>query len=328
MSHREANRRGFSGSGATSSHARAGRIQPSNGPQSSILSATVIGLLVGRSEHGFVVIGGCGGRPPGPDACTGALLELPLTGSEVLPNRYQELPAVSWQWSKAEAPWRQESLMPGSPPEVLTLLEATDPALRDEAWGRFVDRFSPLLLHSVRSLTREHDRVMDCYAHLLEQLRADDARRLRQYSEDPRSSFDTWLVVVARRVVLDLLRHRYGRLRQDDAGAVSKRAERRRLVDLVTEEIEPGLVPSDSGDAPDTAIRREQLATALLASLATLEPRERLLLTLRFEDDLSAREIAIRLRYPTPFHVYRAINAILASLRDRLDWQGFSDPNP
>ena len=94
--------------------------------------------------------------------------------------------------------------MSGSPQEVVTLLEATEPAVREEAWGRFVNRFSPSLLHAVRSLTREHDRVMDCYAHLLEQLRADDARRLRRYSEDPRSSFDTWLVVVARRVVLDL----------------------------------------------------------------------------------------------------------------------------
>ena len=218
--------------------------------------------------------------------------------------------------------------MAGSPQELVTLLEATDPAVRNEAWGRFVNRFSPLLLHAVRSLTREHDRVMDCYAHLLEQLRVDDARRLRRYSEDPRSSFDTWLVVVARRVVLDLLRHRYGRLRQDDAEAAPKRAERRRLVDLVTEELEPGLAPSDTGEAPDAAIRREQLNTALLASLATLLPRERLLLTLRFEDDLTAREIAIRLRYPTPFHVYRAINGILESLRDRLHRQGVSDSNP
>lgn len=218
--------------------------------------------------------------------------------------------------------------MPGTPQEVVKLLEAADPAVWDEAWGRFVNRFSPLLLHTVRSLTREHDRVMDCYAHLLEQLRADGARKLRRYSEDPRSSFDTWLVVVARRLVLDLLRHRYGRLRQDDAQAAPKRAERRRLADLVTEELEPGLAPSESGDAPDAAIRREQLAAALLASLATLEPRDRLLLTLRFEDDLSAREIATRLHYPTPFHVYRATNSILASLRDRLHRQGFSDPNP
>ena len=88
------------------------------------------------------------------------------------------------------------------------------------------------------------------------------------------------------------------------------------------------MAPSDTGEAPDAAIRREQLNTALLASLATLLPRERLLLTLRFEDDLTAREIAIRLRYPTPFHVYRAINGILESLRDRLHRQGVSDSNP
>jgi DNA-directed RNA polymerase specialized sigma24 family protein len=45
---------------------------------------------------------------------------------------------------------------------------------------------------------------MDGYAYVLEALRSDDYRRLRAYAADGRSKFSTWLVVVARRLCLDL----------------------------------------------------------------------------------------------------------------------------
>src|SRR4029079_5423431 len=54
-----------------------------------------------------------------------------------------------------------------------------------------------------------------------------------------------------------------------------------------------------------------------------LRPSCRLLLTMRFDDGLSAAEIATILKYPSQFHVYRRINALLADLRSRLEKRGY-----
>jgi hypothetical protein len=49
---------------------------------------------------------------------------------------------------------------------------------------------------------------------------------------------------------------------------------------------------------------------------------------MRFEHDLPVREIARLLRYPTPFHVYRTLNALLAELRLALRGRGVRDTEP
>jgi len=215
--------------------------------------------------------------------------------------------------------------MPDVPAELAALLAARSPPEREAAWARFVARFSPLLLHVARAATRERDAAMDAYAHLLEVLRADDGRRLAQYSADGGAQFTTWLVVVARRLCVDHLRQRYGRLRGDSAADDLARTTRRRLVDLVAVELDGALpLPDPAPGADDRLVQHQRLA-ALQAVLAELTPRERLLLSLRFEDDRSAREIAGMLRYPTPFHVYRAVNALLARLRAALARRGVED---
>ena len=56
--------------------------------------------------------------------------------------------------------------------------------------------------------------------------------------------------------------------------------------------------------------------------MSDLTPRERLLLALRFEDELSASRIASVLELPTPFHVYRYLNAVLSRLRAALVQRG------
>jgi RNA polymerase sigma factor (sigma-70 family) len=218
--------------------------------------------------------------------------------------------------------------MAGAPQELQDLLAARSPRERDEAWDRFVNRFSPLLLHTARSVTPEYDRAMDAYTHVLGQLRAEDSRRLRQYIEDPRSLFTTWLVAVTRHLCLDHLRQRYGRYRGDPSKDPAGKRDRRRLVDLVAEEIDPADPPPDPDAGADEQLRRRDLTTALEASLALLPPAHRLLLAMKFEDDRSAREIGDLLHYPTPFHVYRALNALLRELRASLAQKGISDSQP
>jgi len=210
------------------------------------------------------------------------------------------------------------------PAELQQLLDAPGALERDSAWSNFVHRYSALLLHTARAVAHEHDRTMDAYAHVLEQLRAEDGRRLRNYAEDPRSQFSTWLVVVARRLCVDYLRRRYGRTDRHDGTNDEDRATRRRLEDLLAEEITDSSALRDSGDEPDETIRKRQLTAALQACLTQLLPAQRLLLAMRFEDDLSAREIATALGYPTPFHVYRTLNAILRDLRVSLAQHGIT----
>ncbi len=222
--------------------------------------------------------------------------------------------------------------MQGAVPRVLPfelsrLIEATDAPTRDDAWARFVAAHSRLLLHVARSLTADRDTAMDGYVHVLERLREDDCRRLRGYVPDGRSKFTTWLVVVARRLCLDFHRHRYGRSNDPAPDAAAAHAARRRLVDLVAGETEPEQVAAPAAD-PASALQAEELHRALQAATARLPAADRLLLKLRFDDDLSAREIAGLLALPTPFHVYRRLNALLQGLRGVLQQRGIHEAEP
>jgi DNA-directed RNA polymerase specialized sigma subunit len=62
--------------------------------------------------------------------------------------------------------------------------------------------------------------------------------------------------------------------------------------------------------------------------LSGLAPRDRLLLRLRFEDDLSVRQIAEVLGFATVFHVYRHLNALLATVRSQLEARGIAGSEP
>ena len=106
------------------------------------------------------------------------------------------------------------------PSELRQLLNAPDDAERDNAWSRFLESYSPLLLHLARSLGGDYDAAMDRYTFMLARLRRDDFRKLRGYSADGRAKFSTWLTVVARRLCLDHYRERCGRPRAGNGGTL------------------------------------------------------------------------------------------------------------
>jgi RNA polymerase sigma factor (sigma-70 family) len=217
------------------------------------------------------------------------------------------------------------------PLELHQLLHGADPQSRDSAWAAFVSNRSRLLLYVARSVASEHDAAMDGYAYVLEQLRQDGFRRLRGYEADGRSAFTTWLVVVARRLCLDFHRHRYGRAREKEssaAGADQQRAARRRLVDLAASAIDLRALVDEQSLWPDAVVRMEQLHEALDTVLHDLPADDRLLIKLRFEDDLSAQEIATILNRSSPFQVYRQLNALYAELRQRLLSRGIASSVP
>jgi RNA polymerase sigma factor (sigma-70 family) len=132
---------------------------------------------------------------------------------------------------------------------------------------------------------------------------------------------------VVRRLSLDRLRHLYGRNPGESGVPDPDRQNRRRLVDLVGESIQIERLQDASGN-PETELRRRQLEAALASALESVDFRDLLLLKLRFEDDLPAREVATLLGFPTVFHVYRRQNAVLESLRGALRARGFEGAQP
>jgi len=217
------------------------------------------------------------------------------------------------------------------PPELIALLSARANAERDRAWDAFLDRYSRLLLLISREYGRAHDDAMDHYAAMLEGLREDDFRRLRVWTRDRRSALTTWLGVIARRICLDELRRRYGRTRNGSPEEAVERRTRRRLADLVTQELIPDLDAADTLGTtaePELALRRAELRECLEQCVTALPPDDQLLLTLRFRDECSAADIARILRFPTAFHVYRRLGRLASELRQAMRQRGVEDPVP
>jgi RNA polymerase sigma factor (sigma-70 family) len=208
------------------------------------------------------------------------------------------------------------------PPEVRRVLEAAPGAEADQAWGEFLAAYSALLLRAATLHGADYDAVLDRYAYMLDELRRDECRRLRRFVADGRAGFSSWLAVVARRLCLDHHRSRYGRRRPSPLATgrapVCRHAVRRRLTDLQSAVGDLELVEDPAAREPGEALDDQRCCGLLVRAVALLSPADRQLLRLRFEQELSAREIAQRLGLPTPFHVYRRLQAVCTGLRTAL----------
>jgi RNA polymerase sigma factor (sigma-70 family) len=213
------------------------------------------------------------------------------------------------------------------PAVLAALLSAPDGDDQDRAWAAFLAAYSGLLLHVARSLGGDGDAAMDRYAFVLEALRRDGCRRLHGFPGESRGKFTTWLVVVTRRLCHDEHRHRYGRP-QGAAGHAHEWVARRSLVDLIGAELDPAELAGSADGAPDVTLCRAELATALASALACLDTPDRLLLRLRYEDELSVPEIARLLGRASPFPLYRHLERLLALLRRNLEAAGVADSLP
>ena len=211
---------------------------------------------------------------------------------------------------------RADGEMDSKVPVSLQLLtEASDDSARDLAWTAFLEQFSKLILHVARSMNGGHDTVMDRYLYVIDALKRDDFKRLRAYSNSGRGTFTTWLVAVSRHLCVDEHRTRYGRATLADA--TPEQRDRRQLADLLSAD---GVLDSLEflGILPDAAVEQIEIRDALTRALANIDVSDRLLLRLRYEDELSVPEIARLLREQSPFRVYRRIDCILKVLRKEL----------
>ena len=200
------------------------------------------------------------------------------------------------------------------PSRLRHLLDAGDGPEQERAWSEFIDSYSRLILYVARRVPCDHDVVMDRYTFVVEQLREQRFRRLRRFAEDGRGKFTTWLIVVVRRLCVDHDRRKHGRVTSSDA---RDPAARRRLIELVVDPEVMARMP-DNAPSADEELDRAQVVRQLDAAVATLSPADQLLLSLRYQDDRSAREIASLMSLPTPFHVYRRLNRVHELLRQAL----------
>jgi RNA polymerase sigma factor (sigma-70 family) len=212
------------------------------------------------------------------------------------------------------------------PPELSFLEDGIDAEAQRRGWSGFLDRYNRLLLRAARTFGGDYDSRMDRYRFVVEALSRDDYKRLRGYRGVEGSSLTAWLVVVARRLCLDFERQRYGRIRSENPGPAAEQRLRRRLANLSGSDVEPDhLVDSDTPSADDAVLLAERHA-ALAAVLRRLEPRQQLILKLRFEDGRSVRDISDLLGMGSVFQAYRAIDAALATARRLLEAAGIDDP--
>lgn len=214
------------------------------------------------------------------------------------------------------------------PSELTHLLDHLEPAARDDAWTAFITTHSKLILYVARSLGGDNDDVMDRYTSILDRLRRDDFHRLRAYGADGRGKFTTWLVVVVRRLCLDHEREKYGRVRGDADPRAADHRMRMRLVNLVSDTSEITELVDTSSGGPEERMRALQLDEALSSALAALQPDDRLLVKLRFEDELTAPQIARLMSCRSQFDVYRRLRQILNTLKGALARRGVGDSAP
>jgi len=209
--------------------------------------------------------------------------------------------------------------------ELTRLLRSPESTVREAAWEQLIATHTRLLTSVARSFGGGHDDAMERYCYMIEKCREGDFRRLRAFDAAGGARFSTWLTVTARRLCLDHDRSRYGRHRAtlESGEANARRALRRALAEVTGTDIDTDLLPDTATLSADERAIRLDRQTRLRSALSSLTSRERLLLALRFDDDLSASQIAGVLALPTPFHVYRQLNALLARLRASLVSSGF-----
>lgn len=220
--------------------------------------------------------------------------------------------------------------LPTPPAELSALLDARSAAEVQSAWQHFLHAYSPLILHAARSAAYSYDVGMDSYAYILDKLRADDCARLRAYRADPRSRFSTWLVFIARRMCVDRQREQYGRWKKENISAANcpERDARRRLTDLVAEDFDLRALEDASAPNPEQSVRQAEIHDALTSAIGSLDQSDQLLLSLRFVDGLSAREIESLERWGTAALVYRRIDQLKMALRRKLIASGIDSPVP
>jgi DNA-directed RNA polymerase specialized sigma subunit len=102
-------------------------------------------------------------------------------------------------------------------------------------------------------------------------------------------------------------------------------AARRNLLDLIADELDTARLQDERSPRPDAEILTAERRQALTSAVAELDLGDQLLLTLRFEDDISVEKIAPMIGLQSRFQVHRRLQSVLEDLRRKLGKRGITE---
>jgi RNA polymerase sigma factor (sigma-70 family) len=194
--------------------------------------------------------------------------------------------------------------------DISRLLGELASASPTEAWSEFLEDYAPVLQQVVHLFETETDAAADCFLFICEHLASDQFRRLRKFRPGGPASFPTWLRAVARNLCVDWHRKTRGRLRD---GTYPDRP--------VSEPLEDHWFTDPHPD-PEMRAASQQRESSLRRMVAGLPDPERLLIRLRFEQDLTLDQIAKLTGLKDAQTVDRRVRQILDSMRESLRERG------
>ncbi|HET9635496.1 MAG TPA: sigma-70 family RNA polymerase sigma factor [Gemmatimonadaceae bacterium] len=241
-------------------------------------------------------------------------------------------------------------------------LSAIDEGRYEAAWAIIAEKYSRLILATIRHLVRDEDDAMDVFSDVCVALSEKDLERIRQFVADPhRAKFSTWLVVVVRNLTIDWLRKNYRRPRHivpatlsglqrevyeavflegnshveayeiiaSRHGSLDFRAFLRALRDAYRHKANVFDGGHHEGGlsnefiAPATdAVANSETARRLADALATFPPANRLALELFVIDGMSATQVAKAVGWRNAKAVYNNVYRMLEALRVMLERAG------
>ena len=102
-------------------------------------------------------------------------------------------------------------------------------------------------------------------------------------------------------------------------------AVRHHLADLIADEIDLDQVADGKSPSPDALVLAEERRRALKDAIGSLDVADKLLLTLRFKDEIAVDHIAPMVGLRNRFQVHRRLKAVLARVRRVLEDHGFAE---
>lgn len=162
--------------------------------------------------------------------------------------------------------------MPRGPQDEAALV-ADAIAGSELAFRTLVERYQRPVFSLVLRMVRDHGIAED----VTQEVFVKAWRALGRY--DPRRRFASWLFKIASNAAIDQLR----RKKLPTTPIESGDPDRSSILDRIEDE---------RSESPDTLVKRREISTALEAAIAALRPEYRLVILLRFREELPYRDIA------------------------------------
>lgn len=169
--------------------------------------------------------------------------------------------------------------LPEDERELVELAASCD----DIAFCALLERFGGLLSHVVSRSTSDPEVREDLQSEIIARLLSRRKKALRDWR--PTASFGAYLAAIGSRHCHTWAR-RNGRI--ESVGAHSLRANTSHMPSNLLDQVVPG---SDAPD-PESSLSRKERAAVLRRAMGALSDADRLVLKLRFADDLSGPAIA------------------------------------